>query len=114
MGGFSGTRCTLYTVTLYIVHNIKYRTKNVIQNIQITKRLYMGHSSPIKSATAKYDIQDEELQNILKFFTWVARLLSSRPLLAVEVDNAAREWLRACKVQKSINANESSIFAEEG
>ena len=81
MGGFSGTGCTLYTVTLYIVHNIKYRTKNVIQNIQITKRLYMGGSSPIKSATAKYDIQDEELQNILKFFTWVARLRSSRPLL---------------------------------
>ena len=74
----------------------------------------MGHSSPIKSATAKYDIQDEELENKLKFFTWVARLLSSRPLLAVEVDNAAREWLRACKVQKSINANESSIYAEEG
>ena len=75
MGGFSGTGCTLYTVTLYIVHNIKYRTKNVIQNIQITKRLYMGGSSPIKSATAKYDIQDEELQNILKFFTWVAFLI---------------------------------------
>ena len=96
----------------------------------------MGGSSPIKSATAKYDIQDEELQNILKFFTWVAflivqitnykvyklqkfftwvaRLRSSRPLLAVEVDNAAREWLRACKVQKSINANESIIYAEEG
>ena len=74
----------------------------------------MGGSSPIKSATAKYDIQDEELENILKFFTWVTRLRSSRPLLAVEVDNAAREWLRACKVQKSINANESNIYAEEG
>ena len=34
-------------------------------------------------------------------FTWVARLLSTRPLLAVEVDRAAREWLRACKLKES-------------